>query len=683
MEKSIITFSANEQKLIKTGGIECYASNIVSYIEAHFDLGANWSGYDSVRAVWSNDNNMTVISTVLDSNGVCIVPFEVLKTKGVVKVNLVGSISVSDVLTDRLTSFPCEAVKVTAKAKIEGSETQPITPSQFEQFVAVVRDEVAEVTGMTAEATTLPSGSDATASYSDGVLSFGIPRGDKGETGEQGPIGPTGPQGERGSQGERGPQGERGATGPQGPQGIQGPKGETGATGPQGPQGIQGETGPQGPQGIQGEVGPQGPKGDTGEVSQAEFDEAVSDLKSDISDIRTDVDAITDTEHTDLFYGKTPKEKWYIDPTDGSGNTNASYFSYEDCEIPKGTIRLYPYNYYSSTVKNIRSICFFDINGDFISGRSGIEANVTNGIPVPEGAKTLSASLGYTNNTTQSKGEHYLSTVKGGDVATTTLEPNVLVDAKQIINGRAFDSLVSAQLEDRKPTFCFIFDDGTSGDANVKTLFDSYGFKCGFALVASSEYTVNDHKAHLQYQKEGFEILSHSINGTAFSSITNLTTAETNLKSSKSRLEYMGFDIRGWVTPSTTLLEAQMPLVKKYYQYGYGHIKDTSENPKYHTFIGKDVRQLERWGLEGNTLQDTIAMIDTTIANNGYLIFYGHSYPATDNYMTEENMNTILTYLKTKYDNGEIVVGTPRETINYYYSFRHSDLLDLYNAINA
>ena len=234
LEKTIITFSANEQKLIKTGGIECYASNIVSYIEAHFDLGANWSGYDSVRAVWSNDNNMTVISTVLDSNGVCVVPFEVLKTKGIVKVNLVGSISVSDVLTDRLTTFPCEAVKVTAKAKIEGSETQPITPSQFEQFVVVVRDEVADVTGMSAEATTLPSGSDATASYSDGVLSFGIPR---GETGATGATGPQGPQGERGA---TGPQGETGATGPQGPQGIQGPQGVPGQTGPQGPQGPAG-----------------------------------------------------------------------------------------------------------------------------------------------------------------------------------------------------------------------------------------------------------------------------------------------------------------------------------------------------------------------------------------------------------------------------------------------------------
>ena len=94
---------------------------------------------------------------------------------------------------------------------------------------------------MSATATTLPSGSSATASYSEGVLSLGIPAGPQGETGPQGP---------------QGPQGEQGPTGPQG------------ATGPQGPQGIQGETGEQGPQG---ETGPQGPKGDPGDVSSTGY----------------------------------------------------------------------------------------------------------------------------------------------------------------------------------------------------------------------------------------------------------------------------------------------------------------------------------------------------------------------------------------------------------------------------
>jgi len=190
MNKQSITFKADEQGLIKTGGIEHYASNIVAYIEATFELGENWTGYDSVRAVWSN-NYLTDISTVLDPNGRCIVPTEVLTDTGNVTVNLVGSISVDDELTDRLTTYPCKALTVDEDAKVEGDETESITPSQFEQFVSIVHDEVEEVTGMSAEASTLPAGSDATASYSDGVLSLGIPRGADGADGKDGADGVT------------------------------------------------------------------------------------------------------------------------------------------------------------------------------------------------------------------------------------------------------------------------------------------------------------------------------------------------------------------------------------------------------------------------------------------------------------------------------------------------------------
>jgi len=249
MDRQILNITANEQILSVSNPIHI-STNKVSYIEARFDLRTNWSGYDSVRAVWFND--FQCISTVLDASGKCLVPFEVMKRKGNIKVNLVGSISEDDVLTDRLTSYPIVAVVVDCVAQITGSETSPITPSQFEQFVDNVHDEVEVITGMSATATTLPAGSDATASYQDGVLSFGIPRGDKGDTGATGPQGPQGPQGETGA---TGPQGEQGPTGPQG------------ATGPQGPQGEQG------PQGIQGETGPQGPKGDPGEVTLSQLEQ--------------------------------------------------------------------------------------------------------------------------------------------------------------------------------------------------------------------------------------------------------------------------------------------------------------------------------------------------------------------------------------------------------------------------
>ena len=97
---------------------------------------------------------------------------------------------------------------------------------------------------MSATATTLPSGSSATASYSDGVLSLGIPTGAKGDKGDKGDTGATGPKGDKGDKGDTG---------------ATGPKGDTGETGPQGPQG---ETGPQ---------GEKGDKGDPGDVSSTGY----------------------------------------------------------------------------------------------------------------------------------------------------------------------------------------------------------------------------------------------------------------------------------------------------------------------------------------------------------------------------------------------------------------------------
>jgi len=76
-----------------------------------------------------------------------------------------------------------------------------------------------------------------------GVLTLGIPRGEKGDKGERGPAGPLGPVG---------PRGEQGSTGPQGP------------VGPQGPQGARGEPGPRGEPGLRGEPGPRGEKGEAG-----------------------------------------------------------------------------------------------------------------------------------------------------------------------------------------------------------------------------------------------------------------------------------------------------------------------------------------------------------------------------------------------------------------------------------
>lgn len=137
MEQTTLHFSANEQAL--TGQTYRFASNTVHYIKAVFDLGQNWSGYDSIRAIWWSD--YACIATVLDSRGECIVPVEVLKRVGKVRMNLVGSISEDGELTDRLTTYPIDAVIVEKNARVCGTETAPITPSQFEQFAEAVHED--------------------------------------------------------------------------------------------------------------------------------------------------------------------------------------------------------------------------------------------------------------------------------------------------------------------------------------------------------------------------------------------------------------------------------------------------------------------------------------------------------------------------------------------------------------
>ena len=125
---------------------------------------------------------------------------------------------------------------------------------------------------VSATATTLPSGSSATATYdkSTGTLALGIPQGSKGDTGATGETGATGAQGPAGpanvltigsvtsgkvasatitgeapnqvlnlvlEKGDKGDTGEKGATGGPGPQGEPGPPGKDGVT----PEIVEGE----------------------------------------------------------------------------------------------------------------------------------------------------------------------------------------------------------------------------------------------------------------------------------------------------------------------------------------------------------------------------------------------------------------------------------------------------------
>ena len=139
MNTSVITFQANEQSLVKTGGINEYASSTAGYVLATFTLGTNWaSGYDVVSAYFRQGTR--IIPMVLNHQGQCFVPPELLKATGKIFVNLSGSVVVNNALEERLTTFPVEALDVTKRAYTDGAEPV-LTPSQIEQFAALVKED--------------------------------------------------------------------------------------------------------------------------------------------------------------------------------------------------------------------------------------------------------------------------------------------------------------------------------------------------------------------------------------------------------------------------------------------------------------------------------------------------------------------------------------------------------------
>lgn len=220
----------------------------------------------------------------------------------------------------------------------------------------------------------------------------------------------------------------------------------------------------------------------------------------------------------------------------------------------------------------------------------------------------------------------------------------------------------------RKPVINFQFDDGKVTDVNVYNVFKQYGLVCGFAIV-STNTRVDE---YLSYQEEGFEIIAHSTSGLGMNDPT-MTDVEQRLKESKEVLESKGFNIKGWVTPSSVMHSSFIPLVKKYYEYA----TTVGDNGLYNV-LADSSRKLRRVSMESRTLEELKAIVDEAILNTGCLTFYAHDYPdANAPFLTEETLTGLLAYVKQKVDNGEVITGRPIDVMNHYFTVRHEDLVGL------
>lgn len=226
----------------------------------------------------------------------------------------------------------------------------------------------------------------------------------------------------------------------------------------------------------------------------------------------------------------------------------------------------------------------------------------------------------------------------------------------------------------RKPTFAFIWDDLNASDSLVYDIFREYGFLPSFALKTGNLNSTNAEE-YKQYYLRGCSILAHSVTHPIMSNSGTITSAqvETEMADSKAAIESYGMKVSGWVTPSSALHVDFLPLMEKYFGYGF-----TLLNAGYYNETVDPIK-MNRYGIESNIdLEDhninTIkARIDTAISNNELLVFYGHKLPSTylDNYgqprVNETDLRNILSYLRTNVDAGLCQVLSCDEAVYQYY----------------
>lgn len=250
------------KRTLETIKKELLVARTVKDYAASFSFAEEWAGW-AKRVVFSNVNSKITKEILLDSDGTCIIPWEVLETPGTLLVGIYGAMG------DKIRPTLWGDRLYIKEGTEPGESAKEPTPDVVAQIQESVDKAIISGADIDEDGNLIIETKNGD-SYSAGVL----PKGEKGEKGDPGPkgeAGAQGPKGEKGDTGLTGPQGEQGETGPQGPkgdtgeQGPKGPAGEKGEQGEQGPKGDTGETGAPGPQGEQGPKGEKGDKGDPGD----------------------------------------------------------------------------------------------------------------------------------------------------------------------------------------------------------------------------------------------------------------------------------------------------------------------------------------------------------------------------------------------------------------------------------
>lgn len=218
----------------------------------------------------------------------------------------------------------------------------------------------------------------------------------------------------------------------------------------------------------------------------------------------------------------------------------------------------------------------------------------------------------------------------------------------------------------------FVFDDLDINDDDIVNLFNEYGIKCGFAFIASDAKMKENKERYLEYQRQGFSILNHSIDGKIFDE-TNYPTIESAyaaIMTAKQKLESNGFIVNGFVAPSSVFDSLYIDALRNTHQYAYttADLSNTrSSNP---CNISRESLQTTSLAdiLGGENIHTSIAF---HIAVNRQLTFYGHSADFGTSYDGEvfdlEKIRSVVERCISLRNEGKCIILSPNEMANYFF----------------
>jgi peptidoglycan/xylan/chitin deacetylase (PgdA/CDA1 family) len=233
---------------------------------------------------------------------------------------------------------------------------------------------------------------------------------------------------------------------------------------------------------------------------------------------------------------------------------------------------------------------------------------------------------------------------------------------------------VGLSLTERNPSqviVSFIDDDGnTELLTKLKPIFDAKGITGGFAVI--TDRLDNNDPNHISWSdaktlvSEGWEIMSHLTTGTLN---TDIVTAETRLRDSRSAIEAQNLSVESLVPPLAELgTNETKALMRKYYRAYFVTQNDGLQSKPLQQFPINRKDIVTFTGVGNPTLQDLKDVVDLAETNQTWLVFTTHAGYNTFNTEREQVLSDIIDYVQSK----NIDIVTPSEALN-----RVGNLIDI------